>query len=71
MTSQLWRAFPPRQITGRPFSYYGYVGRDRIERHCHTTPLSAGAGPGEHRGADTARRCAERAARRLNRKEAP
>jgi hypothetical protein len=61
-----WESLEPRQITGRPFEYFGYVrpvGSVRLE-HCHE---------GRHRrrgaisGAVFARRCAEREARRRNR----
>lgn len=59
----VWQAFRPRQITGRPTHYYGYVGRSRIERNC-CFRLDGFATP--HRGAQAAVRCAERQAQKLN-----
>lgn len=53
-----WRAFPPRQITGKPFCYFGYIGRNTPEAHC--------CNPGEHRGAQAAINCARRAAKVRN-----
>lgn len=54
-----WRVFEPRQITGRPAYYYGYIGRNRPERHCCKR--------GIHRGVGAARRCSELALRQLRR----
>ncbi len=48
-----WRVFPPRQITGKPFCFFGYIGRKKRERHCHN---------GNHRSEIAATRCSIRAA---------
>lgn len=58
-----WTVFPPRQITGNPMYYYGYVGRGKPERNCCL--LSDGRARA-HRGAQAAERCAARMAARLN-----
>jgi hypothetical protein len=55
----VWRSFPPRQITGKPMYYYGYIGRERAEEHC--------CARGMHRGAQAAIRCAKKAAKSRNR----
>lgn len=55
-----WWASTPRQLTGAPYRYHGYVTRDRKkqgERLCHD---------GYHRTPEAATSCAERTARRLN-----
>ncbi|MDE2102553.1 MAG: hypothetical protein KGL39_35225 [Patescibacteria group bacterium] len=59
-TDTKWHGLPPRQITGKPYWYYGYVqrGDDHATlRHCHE---------GMHRGRMAAQRCEVRAVRRLN-----
>jgi len=48
-----WRAFPPRQLTGSPYKYHGYIGREKIEELCCSS---------FHRSPATAFRCANRAA---------
>lgn len=58
MGEMRWRAFAPRQLTGKPYVYHGYVGHDRVEELCCTR---------DHRYPGTAVKCAERAARRRNR----
>jgi hypothetical protein len=59
MTGDPWIAFPPRQLTGKPYVYHAYVGHgNHPERTCCHR---------EHRHPETAWRCAEQAARRLNR----
>ncbi len=61
-----WITFPPRMVTGDPYRFYGYVGRDRVERNCcereHRKYKGQKLNP-----AARALRCAERTARRLNR----
>lgn len=57
-----WHAMPPRQLTGAPWAFHGYVSTNRRVmtdgRLCHD---------GFHRSGPAARRCAERKARKLNR----
>ena len=55
----MWRAFPARQLTGRPTRYHGYIGHERIERLCCSR---------DHLSSDAAERCAEKSARRSNRR---
>jgi hypothetical protein len=64
--SKMWRVFDPRQITGLPYRYYGYIGRDRREQHCCET----GKPPGSHGSGPAAIQCAMRAAEKKNKKEA-
>ena len=55
-----WMVFPPRQITGTPDRYYGYIGRGVApEAHCHH---------GRHRSERAALACAGRATARYNRR---
>jgi hypothetical protein len=66
-----WVAFPPRMVTGDPYRFYGYVGRENVgvERHC------CGRKHRKYKGqklnaATRARQCAEQTARKLNREAA-
>jgi len=53
-----WRSWGVRQLTGTPWVYHAYVGRAGPERTCCAV---------NHRSDIRAARCAERAAKRLNR----
>ena len=58
----LVRPFPPRQITGNPYFYYGYVGSlpvdaKRATSHCCDQT---------HRGSTAAKTCSEQAALKQN-----
>jgi hypothetical protein len=60
MTTRSWQAFPARQLTGRPFVFHAYVGRERPEQECGH----------DHRNAVRAEQCAARLASRLNARKA-
>jgi hypothetical protein len=55
-----WWAVTPRQLTGTPYVYHGYVTRDR--KRAEMTCCAR-----DHRSPKAALRCAERKARELNR----
>lgn len=55
--TQHWRAFPARQLTGKPHAHHAYIGREKPELPCCT---------GDHHSPATAEACARDTARQMN-----